>query len=287
MDTSILIIGYGFVGQNLYRKLKAYNFDVKVLSPHLVENAGVDFFRGKIQDIPFIKNLNLENTIVIHTAHVGYPLHENDSLAREVEENLMPFLDLLEHVKANGETRVVYISSGGAVYGKPKTIPVKENHVLNPISFYGMCKKYMEDALKLYHKQYNIEYDIVRPSNIYNFDWKTSKKQGLISVLVNAVQSDTPFYLWGEGNTQKDYIDIEDVTDAILSLIQKKASNKIFNLSTNRGYTTLEIIKIVEERHNKKIDVVAQPSKIQDVEHIILDNNKLKKYISWNPKTIF
>ncbi len=281
MLPNILLIGYGFVGQNLYKKLKTTNFDVKVLSPHVEENIEKGFFRAKIQDIPFIKSLNLESTVLIHTAHIGYPLHENDTLIREVEENLTPLLLLLEHIKKLKNCRLIYLSSGGAIYGKPQNSLVEEKHELNPISFYGMCKKYMEEAIRLYHQQYNIEYDIIRPSNIYSLDWKTGKKQGLISALVSAVNENNPFHLWGNGQNKKDYIHIDDVNNALIKIIQKEASNTEFNLSANKGYSINEMIKIIENKYDTKIEVIHCQTKEQDVESIVLDNTKLKNHIDW------
>ncbi|WP_338766567.1 NAD-dependent epimerase/dehydratase family protein [Bernardetia sp. ABR2-2B] len=281
----VLIIGYGFVGQNIYIKLNKDLFDVTVLSPHVEEKPEKGFLRAKLQDIPALKDFNLDNTIIIHTAHVGYPLHDQDTLYREVEENLNPFLLLLDTIKDKENCRVIYISSGGAVYGKPQHLPVTEKHILQPISFYGLCKKYMEEALYLYSLQYNLEYDIIRPSNIYDFNWKTGKKQGLISALVKSVEEKTPFYLWGDGNAKKDYIHVDCFSTILAKIVNLKASNTTFNVSTNKSYSTKEIISIVEEKYSQKINLVQKEGKNQDISEIRLDNTKLKKYIAWNPRT--
>jgi len=248
----ILIIGYGFVGQNIYKKLDKNLFDVIVLSPHIEDNSEIGFIRAKLQDLPSLKDLDLENTSIIHTAHVGYPLHDQDTLYREVEENLNPFLLLLDLVKDKKNCRIIYISSGGAIYGKPQKLPVTESHVLQPISFYGLCKKYMEEALHLYSMQFGLEYDIVRPSNIYDFNWKTGKKQGLISALVKSIEEKTSFYLWGDGSAKKDYIHVDCFSEAITKIVDTKASNTIFNVSANKSYSTKEIINLVEKKYEQK-----------------------------------
>ncbi len=284
MNEKILLIGYGFIGQNLYKKIIKTNLSITVLSPHIKEEKEKGFIRAKIQDIPFITNLNLDNTTIIHTAHVGYPLHENDTLAREVEENLNPLLILLEHIKKAKNCRLIYISSGGAIYGIPKINPVTEEYIGNPISFYGLCKKYMEEAITIYHQNYGLSYDIVRPSNVYSLEWKTHKKQGLISTLVSAIEEDKIFHLWGSGEAKKDYIHVDCVTEAIIKISNQSPSNTVFNLSLNKGFSINEVIKKIEKKYNKNIKVVHQSLKNQDVAQIILDNKKLSEYIDWKPK---
>ncbi|WP_338815503.1 NAD-dependent epimerase/dehydratase family protein (plasmid) [Bernardetia sp. Wsw4-3y2] len=280
----ILIIGYGFVGQNIYKKLDKNLFDVTVLSPHTEDKPEIGFVRAKLQDLTSIKDLDLENTIIIHTAHVGYPLHDQDTLYREVEENLNPFLLLLDFIKNSKGCRVVYISSGGAIYGKPQKLPVMESHVLQPISFYGLCKKYMEEALHLYSMQYGLEYDIVRPSNIYDFNWKTGKKQGLISALVKSIEEKTLFYLWGDGSAKKDYIHVDCFSEAITKIVDTKASNTVFNVSANKSYSTKDIINLVEKKYGQKINIIQKEVKNQDISEIRLDNTKIKNHIKWNPR---
>ncbi len=279
----VLVIGYGFIGQGIYKGILERGVEAEVLSPHLSENPANKFWRGKIQDIPFINELNLDNCIIIHTAHVGYPLHENDTLSREIEENLQPLVDLLEHLKDYPSSRLIYISSGGAVYGEPTTSVIAETHPRNPISYYGLCKKYMEEAIKIYHKRHNLSYDILRPANVYDTNWKSSKKQGVISALVDAALNHTSFQLWGDGKSKKDYIHLSDVVDVILRMLEKNPSNTEFNLSTNKGYSINELIKIVEERYGRKIKIEKHESKNQDVKSITLDNSKLRNHLSWSP----
>ncbi|WP_338791059.1 NAD-dependent epimerase/dehydratase family protein [Bernardetia sp. MNP-M8] len=281
----ILIIGYGFVGQNIYKKLDKNLFDVTVLSPHIEDKPEIGFVRAKLQDLSSIKDLDLENIIIVHTAHVGYPLHDQDTLYREVEENLSPFLLLLDLAKDKKNCRIIYISSGGAIYGKPQQLPVTENHPLQPISFYGLCKKYMEEALHLYSIQYNIEYDIVRPSNIYDFNWKTGKKQGLISALVKSIEEKEAFYLWGDGSAKKDYIHVECFSEAIMQIATTQASNSVFNVSANKSYSTKEIISIVEKKYGQKINIIQKEVKNQDISEIRLDNTKIKNHIQYNLRT--
>lgn len=284
--------GNGFIGSHLVDKLAATKLhDVTVLDiyPRSYEMMpeGVTFIQGDIRDAALTQRLIVDRGIdvVYHTAWMS--IHETslqDPIA-DVERNLIPAVHLLEACRSGGVKRVIYISSGGTVYGVPKRLPVKECHPTNPISPYGVTKLAVEKYLQMYCHLYGIEYVIFRPSVPYGPRQNPLRRQGAVSVFIHRALHGEPVVIWGDGGSLRDYFYIDDLSQALVSVVNRpiKASS-IINLAGSKGYTLVQLIAVIEETLNIEIKIKYEAARKFDVLQLQLDINLAKTILKWKPE---
>jgi len=170
------------------------------------------------------------------------------------------------------------LASGGAIYGYPKTIPILEDHPLHPISSYGIIKATVEMYLFLYQRIYRLKPLIIRPSNPYGPRQGHYMAQGVISTFLRKVKLNESLIIFGDGNSKKDYIYINDL---IRSCSQLSFSDEIgtFNIGSGSCYSVNEIIAEIKATTGKEIFTVNSEMQKYDVSHFELDISNLKRII--------
>lgn len=179
--------------------------------------------------------------------------------------------------------KIIFISSGGSVYGNVLKVPISENNKLEPISEYGKSKKMMENYLVSLKRRINFKLVILRPSNIYGFS-ETNRAKGIIPKYFKSVIHNEIFYIIGDGLNIRDYIYISDVIKAIIECIKNEIENEIFNIGSGIGLSTNDLVELMQNiiyKNPKKI--VRKSSKLKQVNKNILNNSKIKSKISWKP----
>ncbi len=169
----------------------------------------------------------------------------------------------------------MYFSSGGAIYGNSDFLPLTEEDHKNPVSSYGIIKATIEQYIKLYNKQNNLEYLIVRPSNPYGPRQGHFIAQGVIATFLRKAKNDEPFLIYGDGSSKKDYIFIDDFIEMMLQLVESD-SQGIYNIGSGHGSSLNEIIAVINKITNKVNKVIYSESKNYDVNNFVLDISKLK-----------
>ena len=179
--------------------------------------------------------------------------------------------------------RFVYFSSGGTIYGNSVNGSHCEMGKKEPISYYGLSKNIVEEMIKFEHKRSKLEYLILRPSNPYGYGQNIYGKQGIIAVSIGKILKKEPLTVWGDGNSIRDYIYIDDLADAVYQLTNNNIANEIINIGSGTGYSVNQIIRILDEISDADIEINYVPSRGVDVDSLILDISKLKKLINFNP----
>jgi UDP-glucose 4-epimerase len=186
-----------------------------------------------------------------------------------------------------GETkvrRVLYFSSGGTVYGVPQTNPIDEGHQTNPISSYGITKLAIEKYVSMYASMFGVEYCLIRPSNVYGAGQRLHIGQGVIGVMAHRALCGEPLELWGTGESLRDYLHVEDLTAATLALLGYRGPHRIFNVSSGRGHSVLDIMAILRDQLGSLPEVVRKPTRGFDVPVNVLDSSRLHAETGWSPK---
>jgi UDP-glucose 4-epimerase len=186
-----------------------------------------------------------------------------------------------------GETRlrrIIYVSSGGTVYGPPRLLPVSEDHPLNPISVYGIAKLACEKLIAMYSELAGIDYRIARPSNAYGEGQPVDRNQGILGVLLDRIKRGKAIEIWGYGEGMRDYIHVDDVVESLLALLTHSGPSRVFNVSTGVGHSVLNVIQAFRSRAQDLPEVVHLPARGFDVPDNILDNSRLKQETGWWPK---
>ena len=220
------------------------------------------------------------SNVVIWIAHCS-----SNSSEEDVKSNVIPFEWFCSQSHLIEVKKIVFISSGGAVYGEPTLLPIPEEHSLNPLSYYGKAKKEMEKILKKYSNLTGIESAIIRPSNIYGLPLQDSRIKSVINVYLRCLYFNQMFTLIGKGETIRDFVNIDDVAQAILLAVESKEQELVWNVGTAQGYPISEVLELINKilgLGNQAIE--HKPARKTDPSCNVLSIDKIKSDCGWVPK---
>ena len=287
MKTILIIGGYGFLGTNILKHIEDHleaQYEVIVIDRFpenrdgLVLNCVKKSYSGDFSDSAFVDRVFSENKIdmVIHSLSTTIPALSFNA-RYDVETNLVPTLELLNCMVRHGVQEIVYISSGGAVYGDSKGLPHKETEDVFPISSYGVVKLAIEKYLMQYARQFGIKPLILRLSNPFG-PYHYSMQQGICNVAIDTALAGKPFTVWGNGMTRKDYIYVGDFLKIMFLLVKKDAFGEVFNIGSGHLASVNEILHMVKKSVPDFVWTYSD-SMQNDVSQFELDTSKLQQVI--------
>ena len=292
-ETCLILGGAGFIGSHLADSLLAEGYNVVIFDKincykgninHLLKE--IKLIEGDFNNDIDIKNALYKVDFVYHLVSTTLPQSSNLNPAYDVESNVLGSIKLFEECVNHAIKKVVFLSSGGTVYGIPKETPIKETHACNPLCSYGITKIAIEKYLNLFNYLHELDYSVIRLSNPYGERQNPNVAQGVISVFLKKVFTGDLIEIWGDGSVVRDYIYINDVSSALVKVIQKKSTEKIFNVSSATGYSLKQIINCIEmvTKKGAKINYTNLNRKF-DVSINLLDNTLFKQEYEWLPET--
>lgn len=235
-------------------------------------------YAGDFSDSTLLEKIFRENQIdlIIHALSTTVPV-DSSNARYDVETNLLPTLDVLALMVKYGVKDIVYISSGGAVYGTRVNKPHVESDDVYPVSSYGVVKVATEKYMMQYAQLYGLRPLILRLSNPYG-PYHYSMKQGVINIAIEKALRNEPLQIWGDGNDKKDYIYVEDFVDILFRLIEQGISSQVINIGSGTLLSVNDIANAVRELvpSFEAIHVDAQQF---DASHFELNLSKLKSII--------
>lgn len=287
MKTILILGGYGFLGTNIIKYVdahlrEAYRFIVFDKFDHHM--GGVAFesviktYAGDFSDAELIERIFQENRIdlVIHALSTTVPV-DSANARYDVETNLLPTLDVLALMVKYDVKDIVYISSGGAVYGTRDNKAHEESDAVYPISSYGVVKVATEKYMMQYAQLYGLRPLILRLSNPYGA-YHYSMKQGVINIAMTKALRNEPLQIWGDGNDKKDYIYVEDFVDILFRLLDKGVANQVINIGSGTLLSVNEIADAVRV-HVPSFRATHESNQQFDASHFELNTDKLKSLI--------
>lgn len=288
MKNILLLGGTGFIGKNII-ELYLTNSDVnviviarnvKIIEEDYLKSKNIKFIEGSITNFDFIAKtiIDFNVNVVIHLISSIISSSSIEEFYVGIDNFVIPTFKLIDFI-AGKDIKLVFFSSGGTIYGNNHDVIIEATK-LNPINNYGYSKLIIENYIQLKSNTTNLNYIILRPSNVYGKHQAFYSNQGFISVAINKIYHDLPIDIWGDGNTIRDYIDVVDVALILQKLLDSSISNVTLNLSTRKGFTLLEIISIIENNLKKQAFVNFKGKRIVDASTIILDNTKLLEIIN-------
>lgn len=155
---------------------------------------------------------------VIHLAYATVPYTSFEEPLTDMLQNFPPTVRLFAEAAARG-VRVVLVSSGGTVYGEAESLPIREDHPIQPISPYGVTKATLERYAYLYAKTHGLKVMCVRPANAFGVGQRPCAGQGFISTALASALRGEPIRIYGEAGTNRDYLYIDDLADGILAAL--------------------------------------------------------------------
>lgn len=278
----MLVVGAGFLGRAIALALARRGVAVTVLSPRADAQAwpsGIAAVRGRQEDAALLGGLLAGHATVIHAAWGTTPASSADRPAVEAEEGLNPFLAFVDTLQRFPALRVLFLSSGGTVYGDPARLPVGEDAPLRPRSCHGAGKAAAELFLSLRAPGKTV---ILRPSNIYGPGQPLRGGFGAVRHLLDCAAGGRPFTLLGDGSQVRDYLYIEDFAEATCRLALQPAAG-VFNLGSGTGTALSDLIRVVEQATGRTIRIERQPARGSDVARIVLDTERVRRVTGWAP----
>jgi UDP-glucose 4-epimerase len=286
-DRNILLLGGGgFIGTALARRLCKNNFNVHILSKHLSTqqlDSNMTFHKGNLDDSKILERALPECKTIIHLASSTTPGSSSRQPVLEADKNITPTLRFLDILQGYKNIHMIFVSSGGTLYGNPESTPVDETHLLNPLSFHGAGKVAIETFLRTFSTFPENTTTIVRPSNVYGPGQPLRSGFGVIRTMLEHVSHDTVMEIWGDGTSVRDFLYIDDMVSALIGLIDYPDDNNTYNVGTGIGYSLNQLMEIIESVCGKKVPAIYRPSRKTDVKTIVLDSTRFMKKTKWNP----
>lgn len=277
----IIILGAaGFIGTNLTIKL-AQNPDNNITlvdySFDYFENINKFSFKNvKIVESNFDQNTNyvklLRNQdIVYHLFSTTNPSTSNKNISKEITDNVLMTSKVLEACVENKIKKIIFLSSGGTIYGKNVVCPIKEDSNTNPISSYGTQKLMIEKLIQLYGYNHNLDYRIIRLSNPYGPYQRPNGILGAVTTFVYKAINNEEITVYGDGSVVRDFIYIDDAIRGILNIVEGNSEYKIFNLGSGKGTSINKVLETVEKTLKKPITIRYQEARPVDIPVNYLD----------------
>jgi len=284
---SILLLGCGFIGHALARRLSAQGRRVHIISrtpARLINDAGAMIHQGDLSDAALLNKLRPECATVIHLATVSTPGASAGRPTLELE-NLLPALRMLEAMHGWSDTHLIYLSSGGTVYGNPTRNPVTEDAPLAPLSYYGAGKVAMEGFMHALGT-HGCQVTILRPANAYGPRQGLQQGFGLIRTVLQHILQDTPLEIWGDGQNVRDFVYVDDVVDAIMLAVNAPADRGTYNVGSGQGHSIKDVLATAQRVSGKPLRVNFHPARSLDVRAVVLDNSRIASVLGWRPGVV-
>jgi UDP-glucose 4-epimerase len=220
---------------------------------------------------------------VIHLVSTTLPKSSNDDPIYDVQSNLVGTLQLLNIMRQKGVSKILFISSGGTVYGQPEYMPIDEAHPTNPYVSYGITKLAIEKYLLMNQRLYDIRTIILRVSNPYGERQRVETAQGAVGVFINNALINKPIEIWGDGSVIRDYVHVSDVAEAFAKALNYDGAHSIFNISAGTGTSLNTLIQKIESALGITVVRRYLERRSIDLPVNILDNRLASSELNWKP----
>lgn len=204
--------------------------------------------------------------------------------AFDAQVNLVGFLNLMESARKHGLKRVIFSSTGGAIYGEQDEFPCNEDHPLRPVSPYGVAKEATEAYLFFYKVEYGIDYLALRFGNVYGPRQDPHGEAGVVAIFCGRILDGKPVTIFGDGTQTRDYVYVGDVVRAVIASGKSSASGLALNIGTgletnvNDLYSTLASIA---DFPTKAEHAAARPG---EQKRSVISPARAEKELGWRPE---
>lgn len=285
-----LLGGNGFIGSHLAARLVDSGHEVSIFHrPNAsIENIGhlvqkVQIIEGDFNRPDDLGRVIKDAQVIVHLVNSTTPGSSLADPAFDIQSNVLATVRLLDACVKTGVEKLVYLSSGGTVYGIPQYTPIDEKHPSSPIAPYGISKLMVEKYLAMYHYQYGLDYTVLRLSNPYGARQDPHRGQGVLAAWMHRLMRGEPLEIWGDGSVVRDYLYIEDAVRAIELACTVPTVEKIFNVGSGVGYSLAELRHKLEELTGLTIKVNHKTMQKVDVPINVLNVDLISQALQWRP----
>jgi UDP-glucose 4-epimerase len=285
----VVLGGGGFIGTHLCRTLRRNGAWVRGFGRSRTDPealAGVPWTTGEFTDRGALASAVEGCEVVFHLLGGSIPDVSNKDPLGDLLGSVVPTLQLLEICRASRVRKIVFISSGGTVYGIPRAVPIPESAPTDPISAYGISKLTIEKYLALYRHLYGGDYSVLRVANTFGPYQSPVRGQGLVAALMHRIAQGQPVEIWGDGRIVRDYIYIDDAVEAVIAAAGYHGPHHVFNVGAGVGRSVLDVVTdIAEVLGRPNVVPIHKPGRATDVPINVLDITLIQRELGWSPRS--
>jgi UDP-glucose 4-epimerase len=281
--------GAGFIGSHIVDALIEQGYQVVVvdnLATGFLENInpGARFYKMSISDAELTNIFEQERPEIVSLQAAQMVIAKSvDEPIFDAQENILGSLNVILNCTRFGVKRIIYASSGGAIYGEPQYLPVDEIHPINPLSQYGISKHTVEHYLYLYGLQYRLNYVVLRYPNVYGPRQNPDGEAGVVAIFAGQMLRGEEPTIFGSGDKTRDYTHVSDVVAANL-LAMERGNNAIYNIGTGVETSDREMFDTLAKVLGYSGNPIYAPVRTGEIYRICLDATKAQKELGWQAR---
>ena len=282
--------GGGFIGSTIVDRLLRDGHQIRVFERPRIDSyraftkdEKVEWINGDLMSLHDIREAVSGVDAVLHLVSTTLPKSSNDDPVYDVQSNLVASIQLLQIMVQEKVGRIVFISSGGTVYGTPQYLPMDERHPTEPRVSYGITKLAIEKYLGMFQYLRGVKTVTLRVANPYGERQRVETAQGAIAVFLDRTLRGQAIEIWGDGSAERDYIHVSDVAEAFARALVYEGSEQVFNVATGQGTSLNELLRIIESVTGLPGKVSFKPGRPFDVPVSVLDNRRAQQELGWSP----
>lgn len=257
MAKVVVFGGDGFIGRHLVKSLSANKSDEIYVFDRFSESQsnGKTVFDGIDNVYPIsgdffnrteVNEILKDTTYVFHLISTTNPATSYGDPLVDIDTNIRGSVELFQACAEKGVKRVIFLSSGGTIYGEVDSDKINEQTIPRPLSPYGIGKLTIEYYLNYFLHSHGVEYVVYRVANPYGPGQNLEGKQGVVSIFMNQYLKHGSIKIYGDGSMKRDYIYIDDVVQMILKSFKSEGTSRVYNLGSGRGTSINEIVQTIE-----------------------------------------
>jgi UDP-glucose 4-epimerase len=288
----VLVLGAGgFIGSHLGPALRRAGHRVVAYGrggapAWAAGDAGVAWITGEFTDHERTAAAAEGCALAYHLIGGTSPAASNADPLGDLDCALTSTVAFLERARRTGLRRIVFVSSGGTVYGVPSALPIAEDAPTDPICAYGITKLAAEKYLHLYGHLHGLDHRVLRVANPFGEHQVSRRQQGVVAAFMRAAARGEPLVIWGDGAVIRDYIYVGDVVDALLRAgMVERPEHRVLNIGSGRGRSLNEVADAVEAVAGRPLPREHRDARPVDVPTIVLDVERARRALGWTPAT--
>jgi UDP-glucose 4-epimerase len=292
---AIVTGGAGFVGSHLVDLLIDRGWDLMVvddLSSGRLDHIAAARRRGKVSVLVMdIRAPELRAAAERFGPEVVFHLAAQSKVRPSVEDpvhdasvNVLGTVNALLAAAGAGARRVVFASSGGAIYGDTARLPATERTAKRPASPYGITKKIVEDYFRWFQETYGLTYVLLGPANIYGPRQDPSLEGGVVAIFARAMLDGRRPTIFGDGTQSRDFVYVEDVVDAFLRAADSRGG-MLLNIGSGRETTVLRLYDALARLTGFSLPPEFVAPKAGDIQRSVLDPSRAGAVLGWEAWT--
>lgn len=215
--------------------------------------------------------------VFLHAGWSSVPATAGADPAEDLRSNVEGGLRSIEAAAAAGVRRIVFLSSGGTVYGEPRHLPIREDHPMVPENSYGAAKLCLERYLGVRAAHHGMEHVVLRPGNVYGRPRAHERPQGVVEHWMMALLRGAPLEAWNDLAMVRDYLYIDDLVDAIMAALHRPLRSTVLNVGTGIGTDLRTLAELLQEVAGRKAPVIVRSSVKGTITANVLDASRLRE----------